>query len=87
MLIEKKVQDSIDLDVFLFLSIGLERGDMTLSATIFYSFCRCMPRPMAARAGLTAITTTSKHVLRQLPFLSKSYLYLFRKFRTKFPTD
>ena len=32
---------------FLFLSIGLERGDMTLNATIFYSFCRRMQRPMA----------------------------------------
>ena len=30
--------------------------------------------------GPTAITTTSKHMWKQLPFLSKSYLYLFRNF-------
>ena len=36
---------------FLFLSIGLKRGDVTLSATIFYSFCPHVHRSLA-RADL-----------------------------------
>ena len=71
---------------FLFLSIGLERDNVTLSTTIFCSFCWHMQRPLGI-CGPPAITTTSKHVWRQLPFLSKSYLYLSRKSGTKFPTD
>ena len=34
-----------------------------------------------------AITTTFKHVQRQQPFHSKTYLYLFKKSGTKFPAD
>ena len=46
-----------------------------------------MLRHTAAREKPTAIRTTSKHAWRQLPFHSKSYLYLFRKSGTKFPAD
>ena len=42
---------------------------------------------ISCTCGPPAITNTSKHVRRQLPFLSKSYLYLFRKSGTKFPAD
>ena len=45
---DRKVQDSFGLDAFFkVLSIGLERGNVTLSTTIFYSFCRLMQRPTA----------------------------------------
>ena len=72
-LIKKKVQDSFDLDVFCFYF------------TQRYYILLFLSAHAAARPGPTAITTTSKHAWRQLPFLSKSYLYLFRKSGTKFP--
>ena len=37
--------------------------------------------------GPTAITTISKHVWRQILFLSKSYLFSCRRSETKFPAD
>ena len=68
---------------FLFLSIRLERGDVTLSTSIFYFFCWRIQRSLA-RVDL---------LLSPLPLstcedlLYKSYLYLFRKSGTKFPTN
>ena len=84
-MIKKKIQDSYDLDFFLFLSIGHERSNVTLSATIFYSFCRCMQGPTAAHAGLTTITTTSRHVRRQLPFSQKATSIYLEKPELNFP--
>ena len=46
-LIKKKIQDSFDLDVFFYFSQSDLRGDVILSATIFYSFYRCIQGPTA----------------------------------------
>ena len=84
---DRKVQDSFDLDVFffLFLSIRLERGDVTLSATIFYSFFRHIQRSLA-HVDLLLSPLPLSTCENNCPSL-KSYLYLFRNSGTKFSAN
>ena len=70
-LIEKFKMLLIWMLFFLFLFIGLKGGDVTLSATIFYSFCRCMQWSLA-RADLLLSPLSLSTCEDNCPFSQKA---------------
>ena len=71
--------------MFFFISLNRTRERWRDTELYYILLFLSAPAKNPGTCGPPAITTTSQHVRRQQPLLSKTYLYLFRKSGIKFP--